>query len=231
MGEVPGFAPACRQIVAIGRTNACRENSVGETADDAIGKVATMMGIAQESIYSSNTKNMLTIEEAGTAFALSVLSAEKYNGLEIGAIQVLNDFWLLERSSPGPGTTAVCAESTQAIERILRTFREQHRGWKERNLFEREWLMRDFRKRTGCSTEQMELSLAALHEKARDEGLMQVDGARDLPGRLKAYYENQYRLLQGWEKKPARLEENSKAIMSWVGDIDGVLEARSGDGT
>jgi len=169
-----------------------------ETADEAIGKVAALMGIPKDSIYSSNAGNMLTSEEAGTAFALSALAAGNYHGLEIGAIQVLNDFGLLERSSPGTGkgTVALCAESRQVLERILLTFREQHRGWKERNLFEREGLMRDFRKRTGCSTEQMEPSLAALHEKAREEGLMQVDVAKDLLGRLKACYGNQYRLLR-----------------------------------
>lgn len=196
-----------------------------ETADAAIAKVAAMMGIAKEGIYESNAKNMLTSEEAGTAFALSVLSAENYNGLEIGSIQVLNDLKLLEPGASVPATTAIGMDAMETMERILGTFRQQHKGWKERNLFEREWLMRDFRKKTGYSTGQMEASLVAMCDSARDCGSLDGGEARDLFERLEAYYENQYRLLQGWEKDPAKLRESSNAIRGWIGDIDCILVA------
>jgi hypothetical protein len=40
---------------------------------------------------------------------------------------------------------------------------------------------------------------------------------------LKKYYERQYKLLQGYEKDPQKLKENSCHITSWINDLDTVL--------
>lgn len=61
-----------------------------------IAVISNMMGITTEEFYKMNENHILGVEEAGCGFALSVLLADKYNGQEIGSIQVLQAFGLLE---------------------------------------------------------------------------------------------------------------------------------------
>lgn len=197
-----------------------------ETADKSIEKVAGMMGISKSSIYTSNEKNMLSAEEAGTALALSVLAAEKYNGLEIGSIQVLNDFCLLDINKSELDNYAIACEELEVVNRIVNTFKEQHKGWKERNVFERQWLMRDFKKTVGYTSDQMELKLVDIYEHAKDDGKVNVSVIKDVFERLKSYYINQYTLLQGWEKNKEKLENHSLIISGWINDIDSVIKVK-----
>lgn len=55
-------------------------------------------GHDDEEFYALNGSHILSAEEAGCGFALSVLSAEKYNGQEIGSsIHVLSDSGLTDQ--------------------------------------------------------------------------------------------------------------------------------------
>lgn len=188
-----------------------------ETAEKAIEKVALLMGTSKESIYAGNERNMLTSEESGTAFALSVLNARKYNGLEIGSIQVLNDFNMLESRENDRRIVVLADAAVKVLERIINVYKQQYRGWQERNIFERQWLMRDFKKKVGYSAEQMN---SKLDNMAANGSTIESDSAKDILEKLKGYYENQHTLLQGWEKNPQKLEENSRAISGWIRDID-----------
>ncbi|KPU44367.1 hypothetical protein OXPF_25370 [Oxobacter pfennigii] len=41
------------------------------------------------------------------------------------------------------------------FDKILKTFEEQYNGWKVMNIFERQWVFRDFKKNMGQSAEQV----------------------------------------------------------------------------
>ena len=69
-----------------------------ETAMKGIEVVSSRFGMTTEEFYRMNERHILGVEEAGTGFALSVLSADRYNGQEIGCIQVLLDFGLQSTS-------------------------------------------------------------------------------------------------------------------------------------
>ncbi len=62
-----------------------------QTAVRGIEKVAPLMGISTDEFYHMNRENIVSAEEAGTAFAVSLLLAKKYHGQEIGGIQALVD--------------------------------------------------------------------------------------------------------------------------------------------
>jgi hypothetical protein len=42
--------------------------------------------------------------------------------------------------------------------------------------------------------------------------------------KLKEYFLHQYKLLQGFEKNPDKLKENSDIIMGWADLLDKILE-------
>ena len=121
--------------------------------------VATSMGITTDDFYKMNSRHILDVKKAGLGFALSTVSAERYNGQEIGCIQVLMDYGVLTDSQQDSESSSQSSFDTQQRQEnqlisIQNTFEQQLNGWKNMNIFERQWVFRDFKKTMGLSPEQ-----------------------------------------------------------------------------
>jgi hypothetical protein len=173
------------------------------------------MGMTTQQLLDMNKGALLTIEEAGAGFAAAVALAEKYHGKEASSSQALMDIGASsgEEASPSSGNE----DAKKLAAKVLETFSEQADGWSKRNLFERQWVVRDFRKNTGMSVEEMS---AALRQLAEGSGSMET--LRKLAG----YYRHQEELLRGYEKDPAKVKKGAEAIASWIAEIDAALQAK-----
>ena len=60
-----------------------------ETASKAVGQLAPQMGMNVEQFFEMNKGAVLSVEEAGAGFAISVVFAEKFKGQEISSMQAL----------------------------------------------------------------------------------------------------------------------------------------------
>ncbi len=199
-----------------------------ETAAKAIEIVAARMGISIDAFYEMNAKHIIGVEEAGVGFALSVVFADKYNGSEVSSIQALMDAGLyddVDVKEEAKGGINGAAISPLVLETV-RIFREQMDGWKSRNVFERQWVLRDFKKTVGESAEQFETKINQIEAAVSDGHHF---GA--LPGfkkdflRLHSYYQHQYDLLQGYEKNPQKLKEHSEIMEDWMSILQKIIEA------
>ena len=56
-----------------------------ETASQAVAKLAPLMGMNVEELYALNENVVLTPEEAGAGFAVSIVFAERFKGMEISS--------------------------------------------------------------------------------------------------------------------------------------------------
>ncbi|HEY3420937.1 MAG TPA: SDR family oxidoreductase [Methanomassiliicoccales archaeon] len=188
---------------------------------DGGGQVASFMGLTTEELLNVNRAALLTIEEAGVGFAGSVAMADKYHGKEVSSIQVLKDMGIepagIVEEIGGPSPSALPKD---LLDKVVSTYREQTRGWKSRNLFERQWVARDFRKHTGFFIDEMDNALSSI----------QADQARSLSTRgsatlraLRKYYLHQAELLKGFEKDPKKVEDALGTIRSWVLDIEALI--------
>jgi hypothetical protein len=110
------------------------------------------------------------------------------------------------------------APSKDLLDNVISTYREQSCGWKARNLFERQWMARDFRKQTGYSIDEMDNALSAIREDLA-KGTA-ADGWSATLRSLRKYYLHQGELLKGYEKDPKKVEEALRTIGSWVSDIE-----------
>ncbi len=198
-----------------------------ETAMRSIEIVAERTGMTTDEFYKMNDKHILDVEKAGLGFALSAAFPERYHGQEISCIQVLMDFdaFTDSRESSMPSSN-ISIETQKRREllfiSILKTFEQQSDTWKNMNVFERQWVFRDFKKTMAVSPEQAALTLRQLSGKLKDlRDLDQKD--REFIRKLKEYWEHQLRLLQGYEKNLAKLEENTQIILGWIKDIDDFL--------
>lgn len=178
-----------------------------ETAMKSIEVVAKSMSISLEEFYEMNKEHIISVEDAALGFALSVLNAKEYNGQEIGSIQVLNG---LESKNESYGKC-----NFELLSKVIKTYEEQYLGWKERNIFERQWVLRDFKKCVGKSADEVYSIMKSMKE---NKGILSTDEYKLLE-LLIVYWEHQYQLLQGFERDKEKLQENSNIIKGWILDI------------
>ncbi len=110
--------------------------------------------------------------------------------------------------------------------KVLTTYQEQSEGWKKRNLFERQWVYRDFKKQTGKSVDEMLADLENLEKHISKQNVTE-EMTRPFTD-LAAFCHHQQDLLRGFEKDPKKLETNLKAIDSWIEDISALIKLIDG---
>lgn len=191
-----------------------------ETAQKAIEIVSKNMNVSINDFYAMNKNFILDSESAGVGFALSVLKATDYNGQEIGAIQVLTEFGLV-KSQIKSELPAGITEKKQYLRNIIHTFEEQYSGWQSMNVFQKQWVLRDFKKTTGLTADQTLDKLKVIEKNI--ENLQDISEELPFFGKLKEYWQRQLKLLQGFEKDKEKLERNTQIILSWIDDIENFL--------
>jgi len=200
-----------------------------ETAMRSIEIVAESMGMSTADFYAMNSQHILDVESAGVGFALSVLNAKIYHGQEVGSIQVLMDYKLLENDDILPKRQNINLDdsSIQIIQKhtakILETFEEQYNGWRNMNVFERQWVLRDFKKVMSLSAEQALDKLKSINKNMQSGNLAVVLTEKAFFIKLTEYWKRQLKLLQGYEKNKDKLNENTQIINGWIMDINHVL--------
>jgi NAD(P)-dependent dehydrogenase (short-subunit alcohol dehydrogenase family) len=195
-----------------------------ETATRAIADLAPHMGMNVEEFYETNAGAMLSVEEAGTGFAVAVVYADKFRGQEISSLQALRALQPEPPTDRAPGVppspAAMQIDVIELCRAVLNTLKEQSIGWKERSLFERQWMLRDFRKNAGMPVEQwLEKLKHALN--LLEQGNLLEAHAMNLPfERLSGYYAHLAELAKGYEKDKQKLEQNLRYIHAWKAEVD-----------
>jgi NAD(P)-dependent dehydrogenase (short-subunit alcohol dehydrogenase family) len=203
------------------------------------GKVATFMRVSLDELFELNKNAQISPEEAGTGFAIAIATARKYHGQEISSIQVLReagiplanqveDEFKEPKRSQKPQAAISSVYSNRTIElyqAVLKTYLEQSEGWKKRNLFERQWIGRDFKKITSMSIDEMQAALKALGNRLKT--MVSPEDFIEPLNQLSAYYEHQKELLKGFEKISKKQEENSQIIDGWITDVKALIQKLS----
>jgi NAD(P)-dependent dehydrogenase (short-subunit alcohol dehydrogenase family) len=191
-----------------------------ETASKAVGQLAPQMGMSVDQFFEMNKGAVLSVEEAGAGFAVSVVFAERFRGQEISSMQALKaadlNFGTEVTKNESAGINADKRKQAQVLcEAVLVTLKEQSDGWKSRSLFERQWVIRDFKKMAGMPVEEWLTSLEQLNGDLHEEGTFRL-----LPlGKLAGYYDHLAELAKGYEKDAAKLEENLQHVYRWRDEV------------
>jgi NAD(P)-dependent dehydrogenase (short-subunit alcohol dehydrogenase family) len=191
-----------------------------ETASKAVAKLAPQMGMSVEQFFEMNKGAVLSVEEAGAGFAASIMFAEKFRGQEISSIQALKaadiNFGSVEVEKVTAGINSEKREQAQALcDAVYITLKEQSLGWKSRSLFERQWVIRDFKKTASMPVEEWLTSLERLKDELAGTGTITRMPLEKLAG----YYEHLADLAKGYEKDPVKLEENLRHVYEWRDEV------------
>ena len=138
-----------------------------------------------------NKRFEISPEAAGTGFAASIALASKYHGQEIGSIQVLRDIGIALTNKKKEETISgnLTDQVPELYGLVQKTYVEQSEGWKKRNLFERQWVLRDFKKTTGMSVDEMLTILRNMGDNAQKQA--SIGEYVEPLKRLSRYYEHQ----------------------------------------
>ncbi len=191
-----------------------------ETASKAIGQLAPQMGMNVEQFFEINRDAVLSVEEAGVGFALSVRFAEKFRGQEISSMRALKaadiNYGSTEAENESAEMSSDKRKQAEALcEAVLVTLKEQSEGWKSRSLFERQWVIGDFKKTAGMPVEEWLSNLERLSENLCSDGAV-----ISLPfAKLAGYYEHLAELAKSYEKDAAKLEENLRHVYGWRDEV------------
>lgn len=187
-----------------------------ETAQKAVSQLAPLMGMNVNDFYEMNKSAVLSVEEAGAGFAVSVVLAEKFRGQEISSMQALKaadiNFGAAQGDTDAAEISSDDRKQAQVLcKTVLKTLKEQSEGWKKRSLFERQWVLRDFKKTAGMPVEEWLSTLERLVENLGGEGVLTPPPLE----KLAAYYEHLADLAKGFERDAAKLEENLRHVYRW----------------
>lgn len=194
-------------------------------AEAGIKVLAPLYGKSIEAFYEMSEAHILSVEEAGTGFAVAVALASQFRGQEISSRQALIAAGISAARKTTEDATPAAAEFDPAAvlvlcRRVKNTLNEQSLGWSKRSLFERQWVFRDFKKTAGMPVEQWLEALARL-ETSLENGGGQAAQQPDLPvERLAHYYRHLMHLAEGYEKDPVKLGEQMRLMQEWVDEVD-----------
>jgi NAD(P)-dependent dehydrogenase (short-subunit alcohol dehydrogenase family) len=202
----PGFAPT-------------------QTALSAMPRLAALMGVSLAELQTSLQGATISIEAAGAGFAAAIAMAERYHGQEIASLQALHDagIELPSEAQARPGISLEPAERQQALQlcqQVRQTLAEQGQGWKERSVFEQQWLVRTFRNRAGLPLESWLDTLARLERSlATDDGAALAQVHAPL-GSLANYYSYLAETAKGYIKDPSERDRQVAIVQGWRADVE-----------
>ena len=192
-------------------------------------QVASLMGKTLDQLLDMNKNFELSPEAAGVGFAASVALASRYHGQETSSIQVLREIGIVlknETTEQPPASSATSPStipsvsgmaSEELLNKIIQTYEKQSGAWKKRNLFERQWVARDFKKNTGMSVDEMLPALSNIKSNLITHAAVKT--SVETLSKLASYYGHQQDQLKGFEKNPDTLTKNLAIIEEWISDI------------
>ncbi len=220
-----------------------------DTASSSIPRLAALMGKPEAELREAIAPHTLSAEQAGAGFAAAVAMAERYAGQETSSVQALREIGVdAYGDSPTAGADRSPPPDPRAVRELARVVRttlaEQSAGWQERSVFERQWLIRTFRRKAGMSVDEWLRALGVLEGSAAGTG--GAAGAADVTGaaapggaaqagapvppleKLADYYRYLHEMARGYVKDPAQREEQLAIIDGWSRDVEELAGALRG---
>ncbi|MBL8056609.1 MAG: hypothetical protein JNK29_07920, partial [Anaerolineales bacterium] len=195
------------------------------TAQAAVERLAPLMGLTAAEFFERNRGALLSVEEAGAGFAAAIALAGRFRGQEISSMQALRAACPGYGGAPAlsaPAGAAGRPEAAALCQAVRRTLAEQSAGWQTRSLFERQWVIRDFKKAAGMPVEEWLNALEQLEAGLQAGALPALRPPLD---KLAGYYAHLAELARGYEKNAARLEENLRHIRAWQAEVEALQAA------
>lgn len=201
-----------------------------ETALNGVRELACYHKKSEEEMFALVKDHFLSIEAAGAGYAAAVVYASQFRGQEIGSIQALLVAGIDVGTSQNKETSGLLSSQqlTEALplcQAVVKTLNEQAQGWRERSIFERQWMFRDFKKNAGMPVEQWQEALARLEEFLANGDSQGIAELNPPIVKLADYYRHMADLAKGYTKDKAKLAEHLQIIQTWIDEAEALARA------
>lgn len=103
---------------------------------------------------------------------------------------------------------------------VRTTLAEQSQGWKERSIFERQWLLRTFRQKAAMPVDDWLMTLEQLERVLENRDADRLAAIEAPFVRLAAYYDHLYAMAKGYVKDPQQREEQLGIVSGWQSEVE-----------
>lgn len=192
-----------------------------------IEKLAPLYGKTIEEFFAMSEDHVISVEAAGAGFAAAVALADRFRGMEIDSRTALAAAGIVfsKEEDPQPASIDLAPEeaerAVQKCRQVRSTLDEQYQGWLQRPLFERQWMLRNFKQLSGLAAAQWLEALDHLEQALVKNDPDLLVAATNIPlDKLAYFYENLQKLSRGYIKDPAALEEALQQIHGWQKEVE-----------
>jgi NAD(P)-dependent dehydrogenase (short-subunit alcohol dehydrogenase family) len=205
-----------------------------KTALSSIERLAPMMGQSVETFHEIIKDQTISVEAAGAGFAAAAALAQHFRGQEIASMQALTAAgikWQEDVISNVEMTLSPdeLAQALESLHNVKTTYVEQSSDWKNRHLFERQWLYRTFKKHTGMTVDQVQDHLEDLQQKLEEGNLQGFTSIVDPIEGLRSFYSYLADMAKGCSKDQEQLEEHIRIVNTWVDETQSLIAMLMGD--
>ena len=195
-----------------------------QTALSAVPQLAAMMGISLDELNVVLKEQTISVEAAGAGFAAAVALAEQFKGQETASmptliaagIQVPKD----RRADQIAYTQDDCEQIRTLACQVQKVLAEQSAGWKQRSIFEQQWLIRGFKKKAGMTVDEWLQNFDRLQQAAAAGSSDNLAAIHAPLGLLTGYYGYMAEMGKGYIKDPIEREKNLAIVHAWQSDAE-----------
>ena len=198
-----------------------------DTAVKAVEIVATSLGITSEDFYKSLEELITDAEIAGVGYAVSVVKAKQYNGKEIMSYQVLMESGLISSGKERSNITQTQVDFDNLsflFKSIADVFFDQYRNWQKKKLFQKQFILSDFKKQMGLPAESFKIQIETLQGQIHNNEWGNFLDSKEMFIKWRCFYEHQIKLLQGYEKNAVQLASDTKLLNSWIENLQEIIK-------
>ena len=198
-----------------------------DTAVKAVEIVATSLGITTEDFYKSLEELITDVEIAGVGYAVSVVKAKQYNGKEIMSYQVLMESGLISGGKEKINNTQSQDDLNNLsflFKSITDVFFDQYQNWQKKKLFQKQFILSDFKKQMGLPADSFKIQIESLQDQIHNNEWGNFLDSKEMFIKWRCFYEHQIKLLQGYEKNAAQLASDTKHLNSWIENLQEIIK-------
>jgi NAD(P)-dependent dehydrogenase (short-subunit alcohol dehydrogenase family) len=197
-----------------------------DTAVKAVEIVATSLGITTEDFYKSLEELITDAEIAGVGYAVSVVNAKQYNGKEIMSYQVLMESGFMSGGKEKSNSVHAPLDFdllSFLFQTIAGVFFDQYQNWQTKKMFQKQFILSDFKKQMGLPAESFKVQLEALQSQIQNNEWDNFIESKKMFIKWRCFYEHQIKLLQGYEKNTTQLKSDTELLNSWIDNLQEII--------
>ena len=191
------------------------------TAQAGVASIAALYGKTPEAFFDLYRDQMLSVEAAGASFAAAVVLADQHRGLEIGGVQAL----IAAGIDPGTDKTpagsktldaGALAQAETLCGEVRATLAKEVEGWKQRPLFEKQWMLRDFKQVSGMTPDQALLAIDQLSLELKNNDPAKLSQSAQVVQKIVLYHRHYIQLAKNSVKDKGKLAVWLETMQGWL---------------